>query len=194
MFQVLCVLLLQNAGLKSKDISARALAIDILGTIAARLKRDAVTCSREKFWILQDLLSQDAAMQHYPKDACCVCLGGRVEHVFICHGCQRLFHANCLGIKEHEVSSRNWYCQICTCHKQLLVLQSYCNSQCKDVVKKNHNASKDDSEVSKHEIVQQLLLNYLQDVISPDDLHVFICWFVLMTDLLIGILVIFMQR
>jgi hypothetical protein len=32
------------------------MAIDILGTIAARLKRDAVICSREKFWVLQTYL------------------------------------------------------------------------------------------------------------------------------------------
>ncbi|KAK7266529.1 hypothetical protein RIF29_19175 [Crotalaria pallida] len=177
--EVLCVLLLQNAGLKSKDVSARSMAIDILGTIAARLKRDALICSQEKFWILQDLLTEDTAEQHYPKDTCCVCLGRRVENLFMCHGCQRLFHANCLDIKEHEVSSRNWYCQICICHKQLLVLQSYCNSQCRDEVKKNYKVAKDDSEVSKHEIVQQLLLNFLQDVTSPDDLHVFVCWFYL---------------
>ncbi|KAL2977038.1 hypothetical protein AAZX31_13G042900 [Glycine max] len=174
--EVLCVLLLQNAGPKSKDVSARSLAIDILGTIAARLKRDALVCSQEKFWILQDLLNQDAAAQHHPKDTCCVCLGGRVENLFICHGCQRLFHADCLGIKEHEVSSRNWSCQTCICHKKLLVLQSCCNSQQKNDVKKNCNT---DSEVSKQEIVQQLLLNYLQDVTSADDLHLFICWFYL---------------
>ncbi|KAE9612620.1 putative chromatin regulator PHD family [Lupinus albus] len=177
--EVLCVLLLQNAGPKSKDVSARCMAIDILGTIAARLKRDALICSQEKFWILQDLLSQDTSKQHCPKDTCCVCLGGRVENLFMCHGCQRLFHANCLGIKEHEVSSRNWYCQICISSKQLLVLRSYCNSQCKDEVTKNCEVPKVDSEVSKHEIVQQLLLNFLQDITSPDDLHVFICWFYL---------------
>ncbi|XP_061369299.1 sister chromatid cohesion protein SCC2 isoform X2 [Gastrolobium bilobum] len=177
--EVLCVLLLQNAGLQSKDISARSMAIDILGTIAARLKRDAVICSREKFWIVQFLFSQDSTSKHYPKDTCCVCLGGRVENLFICHSCQRLFHTDCLGIKEHEVSSRNSYCQTCICCKQLLVLQSYCSSQRKDDVRKNRNASKDDSDVSKHEIVQQLLLNYLQDVTSTDDLHLFICWFYL---------------
>ena len=170
------------------------MAIDILGTIAARLKRDAVVCGQEKFWILQDLLSQDAATQHYPKDSCCVCLGGRIGNLFVCHGCQRLFHADCLGIKEHEVSGRNWSCQTCICHKQLLVLRSYCNSQCKDDGAKNRKASKDDSDVSKHEIVQQLLLNYLQDVTSADDLHLFICWFVLMMDLLVDILVLCMQR
>ncbi|KAK7271858.1 hypothetical protein RJT34_28101 [Clitoria ternatea] len=176
--EVLCVLLLQNAGLKSKDVSARSMAIDILGTIAARLKRDAVICSREKFWILQDLLSQDGATQHNPEDTCCVCLRGRRDNLIICHGCQRLFHADCLGIKEHEVSSRNWFCQTCICHKQLLVLQSYCNSQHKDNVKKNRSLS-NNSEIAKHEIVQQLLLNYLQDVTSADDLHLFICWFYL---------------
>ncbi|CAL8155977.1 unnamed protein product [Prunus armeniaca] len=55
--QVLCVLLLQNAGLKSKDIGARTRAIDLLGTIAARLKRDSALGSKDKFWILQELAS-----------------------------------------------------------------------------------------------------------------------------------------
>ncbi|XP_047165717.1 sister chromatid cohesion protein SCC2 isoform X1 [Vigna umbellata] len=176
--EVLCVLLLQNAGPKSKDVSARTMAIDILGTIAARLKRDALVCSQEKLWILQDFLSPDVHAEHQAKDICCVCLGGRVENLFTCHGCQRLFHADCLGIKEHEISSRNWSCQACICHKQLLVLQSCCNSQQKNNVKKNSKAS-NDSEVSTQDIVQQLLLNYLQDVTSPDDLHLFICWFYL---------------
>lgn len=170
------------------------MAIDILGTIAARLKRDAMICSREKFWILRDLLSQDAATRHYPKDTCCVCSGGRVENLVICPGCNRPFHADCLDIKEDEVPNRNWYCHMCICSKQLLVLQSYCNSQRKGNVKKNHEVSKDDSAVSDHEIVQQLLLNYLQDVTSADDLHLFICWFVLVINLLIDILVIVMQR
>ncbi|XP_057447706.1 sister chromatid cohesion protein SCC2 isoform X2 [Lotus japonicus] len=177
--EVLCVLLLQNAGLKSKDISARSMAIDILGTIAARLKRDAMICSQEKFWIFQGLLSQDADSQHYPKDTCCVCLGGRAENLYTCHDCQRLFHADCLDIKEHDVSNQNWYCHTCICSKQLLVLQSYCTSQRKDGVKKNHNSSTDDSEVPMHEVVQQLLLNYLQDVASADELHLFSCWFYL---------------
>lgn len=184
-FQVLCVLLLQNAGLKSKDVSARSLAIDILGTVAARLKRDALICSREKLWVLQDLFCEDVAAEHYPKDMCCVCMGGRVENFLTCHGCQRLFHADCLGIKDHEISNRNWYCHICICQKQLLVLQSYCKSQYKDDVNKNLNLSKHDSgtfgQITNVEIVQQLLLNYLQDVSSTDDLHLFICWFVFMS-------------
>ncbi|BFG23184.1 hypothetical protein CerSpe_094580 [Prunus speciosa] len=46
---VLCVLLLQNAGLKSKDIGVCTMAIDLLGTIAARLKRDSAVCSKDKF-------------------------------------------------------------------------------------------------------------------------------------------------
>ncbi|CAJ2665786.1 unnamed protein product [Trifolium pratense] len=177
--EVLCAILINNAGSNSKDFAARSMAIDILGTIAARLKRDAVICSREKFWVLQDLLSENAARPHYPKDTCCICLGGRIENLFICSGCNRLFHADCLDIKENEVPNRNWYCHICICSKQLLVLQSYCNSQRKDDVKKNRKVSMDDSAFSNHEIVQQLLLNHLQDVTSDDDLHIFICWFYL---------------
>ncbi|PQQ13416.1 nipped-B-like protein B isoform X2 [Prunus yedoensis var. nudiflora] len=70
--EVLCVLLLQNAGLKSKDIGARTMAIDLLGTIAARLKRDSALCSKDKFWILQELVSADGDDQTDPKNACSV--------------------------------------------------------------------------------------------------------------------------
>ncbi|KAI9121027.1 hypothetical protein K1719_008060 [Acacia pycnantha] len=180
--EVLCVLLLQNAGLKSKDISARSLAIDILGTIAARLKRDAVICSRDKFWVYRYLLSEDDDSDSYAKDMCYVCMGGRVQNLLTCDACRKLFHPDCLGVKEHEISIRNWCCQICVCQKQLIVLQSYCKSQYKDGVNKT-KLSKDNSvssgQIDKVEIVQQLLLNYLQDVASTDDLHLFICWFYL---------------
>ncbi|RZS10966.1 hypothetical protein BHM03_00042247 [Ensete ventricosum] len=70
--QVLCVLLLQNAGLKSKDISARCMAVDLLGMIAARLKRDAVTCSRDRFWILQELVDANDDASVGTKEACSV--------------------------------------------------------------------------------------------------------------------------
>lgn len=182
--EVLCVLLLQNAGLKSKDISARSMAIDLLGTIAARLKHDAVLCSRDRFWILQELVGGDSVDQTYPKDVCSVCMDGRVERaLFVCQGCHRFFHADCMGVREHEVPSRGWYCQFCLCKKQLLVLQSYCKSQCKDDEKRNRAWSDKNSEASdpitKVEIVQQMLLNYLHDAGSSDDVHLFVRWFYL---------------
>ncbi|XP_015879861.3 sister chromatid cohesion protein SCC2 [Ziziphus jujuba] len=181
--EVLCVLLLQNAGLKSKDIAARSMAIDLLGTIAARLKRDAVLCSRDKFWILQELVSREGIDQSYQKDACSICLDRRVEKLFfVCQGCQRMFHADCMGVREHEVPNRSWYCQICICRKQLLVLQSYCKSQCKDDGKTDQNQSGKNAEsfpITKVEIVQQLLLDYLQDSGSVDDVHLFVRWFYL---------------
>ncbi|KAJ4826319.1 hypothetical protein Tsubulata_004087 [Turnera subulata] len=180
--EVLCVLLLQNAGLKSKDIAARSMAIDILGNIAARLKHDALICRQSRFWILQELAMGDDA-SHNPKDACCICLDGRVEkRLCICQGCGRLFHADCIGMREYEAPNKNWNCQICLCKKQLLVLQSYSKSHYKDEENKATSRHKKNSEasnpVTKLEIVQQILLNYLQDAVSSDDLHVFVRWFV----------------
>ncbi|KAJ4707340.1 Sister chromatid cohesion protein [Melia azedarach] len=180
--EVLCVLLLQNAGPKSKDISARVMAIDLLGTIATRLKQEAVLCSREIFWILQELFREDAVDENYPKDLCSVCLDGRVEkNLFMCQGCQKLFHSDCMGVREHEVPSRGWFCQFCLCRNQLLVLQSYCKSQCKGDSKKSHGQSENDSEacdaITKLEIVQQMLLNYLQDAVSADEVNLFVRWF-----------------
>lgn len=160
------------------------MAIDILGTIAARLKRDAVICSRDKFWILQELSSKDGTEESYPKDSCSICLEGRVERLFlICQDCQRMFHADCMGLKEHEVSNSGWHCQICLCRKQLLVLQSYCNSQCNDDGKKDKSRAEKKSEstfpVTEVDIIQQLLLNYLQEASSADDVHLFVRWCVI---------------
>ncbi|KZV25012.1 nipped-B-like protein [Dorcoceras hygrometricum] len=181
--EVLCVLLLQNAGLKSKDITARIMAIDLLGTIAARLKHDAVLCRNDKFWILQDFINSESVDPCYEKDSCSVCNGPISERsIFVCQGCQRTFHVDCMEGMESEVHSRNSDCQICLCERQLLVLKTYCVSQDKDGPKKNRNQSRKSSRhdtVAKLEIIQQMLLNYLQDVGSEDDTHLFTRWFYL---------------
>ncbi|KAF5735591.1 nipped-B-like protein isoform X3 [Tripterygium wilfordii] len=183
LLEVLCVLLLQNAGLKAKDISVRSMAIDLLGTVAARLKHDFVLCRKDKFWILQELASGDGVEQSYPKDACSVCLDGRFDKPLLrCKGCQRMFHMDCMGVREHEVPIRSWHCQICLCRKQLLVLQSYCKSQCKND-EKQHTRSKNNSEasdaVTNVEILQQMLMNYLQEAGYVDDMNLFVRWFYL---------------
>ncbi|GKC17531.1 sister chromatid cohesion protein SCC2 isoform X2, partial [Tanacetum coccineum] len=177
--EVLCVLLLQNAGLKSKDVTARSIAIDVLGTVAARLKRDAVLCKKEKFWIVQELLNEDDMDYCPPDDACSVCLDSRVEKpLVLCEGCQRLSHIDCLGIRDNEVSGSSWLCPLCLCRKQLLFLQSYCKAQ--GGGEGNHTRKKSKSsdavDITKMEIVQQMLLNYLQDSGSAEDVHMFTRW------------------
>ncbi|KNA11489.1 hypothetical protein SOVF_134510 isoform B [Spinacia oleracea] len=177
--EVLCVLLLQNAGPKSKDVSIRSLAIDILGTIAARLKQESVLCHRDNFWVVQELVGGENVNENEQTDACSVCLDGVVEKALVvCQGCQRPFHPDCMGVREHDISGRSWQCPCCLCRKQLLVLQSYCTSQLKDDSKKNRNRSENspDECASKMEIVQQMLLNYLEDTGSSDDLHLFARW------------------
>ncbi|XP_031407003.1 sister chromatid cohesion protein SCC2 isoform X3 [Punica granatum] len=175
--EVFCVLLLQNAGLKSKDVSARSMAIDLLGTIAARLKRDAVIHKLDKFWIVQELNDGEDVTEDYPQDLCFICLDGRVEKLlFTCQSCQRSSHSDCMGMREQEVPNHSWNCQFCVCKKQLMVLQSYCETQRKDNKK---NSSDPYGPITKIEIVQQLLLNYLQDSASADDLHLFVRWFYL---------------
>ncbi|XP_071703668.1 sister chromatid cohesion protein SCC2 [Rutidosis leptorrhynchoides] len=178
--EVLCVLLLQNAGLKSKDVAARSVAIDILGTVAARLKREAVLCKKEKFWIVQELLVGDENDNDYPTDTCSVCLDSKIEKpLVLCDGCQRSFHIDCLGIRENDVSGSNWLCQLCLCKKQLLFIQSYCKAQ--GTVEGDHTRKKSKSseaaDISKLEMVQQMLFNYLQDSGSAEDVHIFTRWF-----------------
>ncbi|XP_074301970.1 sister chromatid cohesion protein SCC2-like isoform X1 [Silene latifolia] len=177
--EVLCVLLLQNAGPKSKDTSIRSMAIDILGSIAARLKHDSARCQKENGWIVQGILGRENVNEGEQADTCSVCLDGVMEKaLLICHGCQRLLHPDCMGVREHDIATRGWHCPFCLCRKQLLVLHSYCKSQCKDD-KTNHVHSPTTESDSNMEIVQQMLLNYLEDNGSYDDLHLFARWFYL---------------
>lgn len=177
--EVLSVMLLQNAGLKSKDISARGLAIDFLGTIGTRLKRDAVSFKQDKFWILEELVSDENAGSDHPKDACHICLDGRgSKMLLVCNGCHRAFHLDCLGVVDHDGTTRSWFCQFCICKKQLLVLQSFCKTQHNDGKKNNLKRKPEASEdVTKVDIVRQMLLNYLQDAGSSEDAHLFARWF-----------------
>ncbi|KAL0728050.1 hypothetical protein Bca4012_024143 [Brassica carinata] len=172
--EVLCVILLHNAGLKSKDVSARSMAIDLLGIIATRLKQDAVLCSEDRFWTLLESDSEGRVDQVSTKD-CALCLGRRAGNLLVCQICPRRFHAGCLGLKELDIPSRNWHCPFCICKRQLLVLQSYCKMDTKSTGKVE--SEEDPNMITQTEVVQQMLLNYLQDAGSTDDAHTFICWF-----------------
>ncbi|KAF3666489.1 hypothetical protein FXO38_09041 [Capsicum annuum] len=90
------------------------MAIDLLGTIDARLKQDAVRCREEKFWIVKESRSEDMIDQNLPNDACSVCLDSRIDKSLDrCHDCQRMFHVNCTGIRGHDMSNRVFQCQMC---------------------------------------------------------------------------------
>ncbi|XP_068654009.1 sister chromatid cohesion protein SCC2 isoform X2 [Aristolochia californica] len=182
LLEVLCVLLLQNAGLKSKDISARCMAVDLLGTIAARLKHDAVSCNRNKFWILQELKHENP---DHPTDQCkAVCFicfnAGNQKQLIICKDCERRFHADCLGVISQDDMSHSWLCHFCLCKRQLEVLGTYCKSLSNGGNKEiqESNLETPDS-ISRLEIIQQLLLNFLQEAGSSDDVHLFARWFYL---------------
>ncbi|KAK6129314.1 hypothetical protein DH2020_037023 [Rehmannia glutinosa] len=172
--------ILENAGLKSKDTAARTMAIDLLGTIAARLKHDAVLCRKEKFWIVQVLMNSDSVDPSYPRYVCSICLDSTAERsVCVCQGCDKQFHVDCLKGSVQD-APRNFDCDICLCEKQLLVLKTYCESQNKDDQKQSRSDSRKSSRatcrITKQEIVQQMLLNYLQDTGSADELHLFTRW------------------
>ncbi|KAL6880324.1 hypothetical protein ACP4OV_011889 [Aristida adscensionis] len=182
--EVLCVLLLQNAGLKSKDTSARCFAIDLLGSIASRLKRDSVTCSKEKLWILQVLTDASSDGSKILKNKCCVCLGGRGINI-ACDVCGRCFHSDCMGAGGQDNLQRDSACPLCYCKEQLHVLQSYCQLQIKENGKRTaaslSKKSSTTAEVPAVDIVQQILLSYLQDAGPQDDGNLFTRWFYLCT-------------
>ncbi|GAA0182989.1 chromatin/chromatin-binding, or -regulatory protein [Lithospermum erythrorhizon] len=174
LLEVLCVLLLQNYGLKSKDIALRSMAIDLLGSIAARLKQDAVLCKKQQFWLVKELLSGGNVEDSQTSDACSICLDTRSDKsLFVCQLCQKIYHADCLGVREHEVSVRNFCCPICLCKKHLLLLNSNCESHDKERKSSRNNG------IGDLEILQQMLLYYLEDAGSAEDLHIFTRWFYL---------------
>ncbi|PKU66619.1 sister chromatid cohesion protein SCC2 isoform X2 [Dendrobium catenatum] len=180
--QVLCVVLLQNAGLKSKDISARCMAVDVLGAIAARLKRDSAVCRREKLWILQELAEGEAEACNEGKDLCCICFSGKGVNID-CEVCHRWFHVDCLGASGQEKLVRDWSCHVCLCKKQLSILQSYCKPQSTESIKSikgtAKNASKESESIKTSEILQQILLNYLEETGQQDDANMLTRWFYL---------------
>ncbi|KAL5197683.1 hypothetical protein ABZP36_001195 [Zizania latifolia] len=180
--EVLCVLLLQNAGLKSKDTSARCFAIDLLGGIASRLKRDSVICSKEKFWILQELTDTESDGSKILKNKCCVCLGGRGINM-ACDVCGRCFHSDCVGACSQENLQRDYACPLCFCKQQLSVLQSYYELQNKENCKRNAASLRKKSaapdETTAIDIVQQILLSYIQEAGPQDDGNLFTRWFYL---------------
>ncbi|KAK3124182.1 hypothetical protein QOZ80_7BG0583020 [Eleusine coracana subsp. coracana] len=179
--EVLCVLLLQNAGLKSKDTSVRCFAIDLLGGIASRLKRDSAICSREKLWILQDLTDSGSDSSKISKNKCCVCLSGKGVDI-ACDVCGRCFHSDCMGSGNQDNLQHGSVCPLCFCKQQLSVLQSYCQLQIKENGKRTASASKKSvtpDDVPALEIVQQILLSYLQEAGPQDDGNLFTRWFYL---------------
>lgn len=176
------MLLLQNAGLKSKDISARSLAIELLGPIAARLKNDALVYKKDQSWITQELVEGGLPGHMYVKETCSACAIGRTDYLlFDCQSCSRLFHPECIGVKEYEINNCGWDCPICVCKKQLLTLQSYCNSKFKDDNIddfESTNGSKSPTLITEAEVIQQVLLDYLHDAESSEDMHIFPRWLV----------------
>ncbi|CAH9092561.1 unnamed protein product [Cuscuta epithymum] len=183
LLEVLVVLLLHNIGLKSKDVSIRSIGIDLVGTIAARMKQDAVFVQKETFWIVKGLISGDINDHSFPQGACSVCLDTRNEkYLAVCHGCERVFHADCIGGGRHELPHRNFHCQMCASNNQLLALKLHCESQGMDSSKSKHEREKPsqaNNSITILEIIQQLLLTYLEDVESGDDSHLFTRWFYL---------------
>lgn len=156
------------------------MAIELLGTIASRLKHDALICREEKFWIVQELRNSETFDLSYQTDICSVCLDSLNEKCFVCNSCQKSFHVNCMESRELEVSSRGSNCLFCMYEKQLVSLKTYSDSPDKDVQKKRQRNSVKSSQAigigMKQEIVQQMLLNYLQDLGSGEELHLFTRW------------------
>ncbi|KAF3779134.1 Nipped-B-like protein b [Nymphaea thermarum] len=179
--EVLCVLLLQNAVLKSKDVATRCMAIDLLGTVAARLKHDAAILRGDKFWVLEELHGEPNG--DIPKEVCCVCFGGRGgTEVITCHGCQRCFHNECVGLIGKDTVSRSWFCSLCLSRNQLKYLHSYWRSKCKSEEIKNHSAGDDREEsltITGLDVVRQTLLNCLQASDSMENFNLIIRWFYL---------------
>ncbi|KAI5058048.1 hypothetical protein GOP47_0026218 [Adiantum capillus-veneris] len=181
LLQVLCVLLFGSAGLKSKDASVRALAIELLGHIAARLKQDAIACNKETLWVLQEVQNPQVESGTV-KETCVVCGGGKGSKLIVpCDSCHRQFHGDCVGITGNDFLSRGWLCHSCFCKRQLSSLEVFLKQKAADgklrhkVKGVTQSTSSDNIVVPKSGdvILQQMLLNYLDEAAASDNLTVY---------------------
>ncbi|GBG74809.1 hypothetical protein CBR_g19320 [Chara braunii] len=136
LLQVLCIMLCGQLGLQSKDGAIRCMAIDHLGSVAARLKADAAVSSNDTLWVLRDLCEEEdrnaecgekerPLKQRQSRSLCAVCskpFGGKFS--IECRGCRTIFHGNCVGIGEHDHVGKEWSCYPCLCEKQLASLEA----------------------------------------------------------------------
>lgn len=184
LLQVLCVLLFGSAGLKSKDATVRATAIELLGHIAARLKQDAIACSKDTLWVFQEIQSSQVASGTIKetKETCIVCGGGKGSKLLVpCDSCHRQFHGDCVGVTGHEFISRGWLCHSCLCKRQLNSLETFLKEKAADGKLRYKNKgviqsrSPDDISVPKtgDAILQQMLLNYLDEAAVSDSTVVY---------------------
>lgn len=175
LLQVFCVLLFGNAGIRAKDAVLRGMSVDLLGQVAARLKEDAVVCSKDKLWILQELQNKDIDANSDDEDLlaqnCSVCGEGKCSKLMLsCNGCNRWFHGDCIGITKHDKVDRGWLCHCCLCRNQIEFL--YPDNKDQTNGSKSFSESKSTEKVGMMKkgilVVQQILLNYLQDLAVSD--------------------------
>jgi len=173
--QVFCVLLFGNAGIRAKDAVLRGTSVDLLGQVAARLKEDAVTCSKDKLWILQELQSKDVDSNSDDEDSlarnCSVCCEGKTSKLMLsCNECNRWFHGDCIGMTKHDKVDRGWLCHCCLCRNQIGFL--YPDNKDQTNGTKSFSEPKSAEKVGMMKkgivVVQQILLNYLQELAISD--------------------------
>ncbi|KAH7414591.1 hypothetical protein KP509_14G000800 [Ceratopteris richardii] len=181
LLQVLCVLLFGSAGLKAKDASVRATAIELLGHIAARLKQDSTACNKETLWVFQEVQSSQVESEPV-KDTCIVCGVGKGSKLLIpCDSCRKQFHGDCVGITGNDFLSRGWICHSCICKRQLTALEVLLKQKAADgklryKVKGVIEPIPPEKIVVPKEgmvILQQMLLNYLDEAASSDNLTLY---------------------
>ncbi|XP_024530333.1 sister chromatid cohesion protein SCC2 isoform X2 [Selaginella moellendorffii] len=162
LLQVLCVLLLGPAGVKSKDVPVRVSAIDILGQIAAHLKRDTVAYSKDNLWILQETQEGPSS---FAKDVCTSCGHSKANKFILrCDSCKRWFHGDCVGVTGQDLIGRGWFCHCCLCRNQLASFDPGSSGKSHDTYKVPEDGAV---------IVQQILLNFLRETDSGDNVSFF---------------------
>lgn len=180
--QVFCVLLFGNAGIRAKDAVLRGTSVDLLGQVAARLKEDAVACSKDKLWILQELQDKDLHAKSDDDDddddhdasarSCSVCGRGKSSKLMVsCNGCNRWFHGDCIGVTKHDKVDRGWLCHCCLCRRQIELLYPDNKDQTNGIRSSTEPKSAEKVGMMKEGVlvVQQTLLNYLQELAVSDD-------------------------
>lgn len=102
-------------GLLYRGAAARCLTIELLRTIIARSKHDALFCSKERIWMFLKMDNESMVDKNNVEAVCSIFLDGKSKKaMFLCQDRQRLFHPCYMAVTELNSPSRcshSWHCK-----------------------------------------------------------------------------------
>lgn len=150
--QIFCILLMKSSGLGSPEYIIRGNAVDLLGQVALKLKKDAMFYSclsqDDGYWVFSYSFSKDVDETQLNQKNCSDCCQKIEQDLVYCSECKRSFHLSCGNLETVISKTTNPLCICCYSRTQL---ESFQEMKLKE---------KSDLVVQKNDLLQQILLNY----------------------------------